>query len=220
MDLIPTRQLSDDALVAAAAEGDERAFGELADRHGHWLLSQARKITPDRAEDVAEAALMNAYRSLRSGTRPADLERWLRTIVRNAAITAQEFEGRPTETTRGRSATEGSLRMAVDRARRRLRATVPAPFPFPGLDVARRALARVRDAGPVGGAVAAGAVAATVAAVAFAGGLPGGGDGEPGDLALAQVESPGIVAPPLGRAEPRDAADRGGADRKRSRRGD
>lgn len=272
MGLTPVSQLSNDALVEATAQGDERAFGELVRRHGDWLLGRARRIAPDQAEDVTQAALMNAYRSIRSGTRPTDFERWLGTIVRNtaiselrragetqpltevpdrrttfdevadrdrlrravdetkrlpelerAAITAQAFEGRRTdEIAHRRGASEGSVRMAVHRARRRLRATVPLFSPLPGIDLVRRAFGRVRDVGPLGGAATAGAIAAVAVAGFAAGGFPGGADGGSGELAVAQVESPGLPAPAHvpERRKSRQAGEAKASKRKPSRRKD
>ena len=263
----PRYRHSDDALVRRAAGGDEEAFGELVRRHGDWLLARARKIAPDQAEDVTQAALMNAYRSIRSGTEPVELERWLARIVHNTAVSelrrardsqplhdlaserttfdevadrdrirravdetkrlpelerealkAQAFEGRGhEEIADARGASAGSVRMAVHRARRRLRAAVPVFAPLPLLGPARRAAARVRDVGPLGGAATAGALAAVAVVAVAAGGLPGGGGGEPAELAIAESTGPAAVG---SRSIParrnRDSAERRARNRDRA----
>lgn len=55
--------LSDGDLLAAAKEGDRRAFGELVDRHKDTLVSYLMRLTGnrDRAEDLAQESFLRLY---------------------------------------------------------------------------------------------------------------------------------------------------------------
>jgi RNA polymerase sigma-70 factor (ECF subfamily) len=54
-------------------------------------LREARRVTdPDDAADVAQEALIRAWRSLRGGTMPEHPGAWLRTIVRREALRHRE----------------------------------------------------------------------------------------------------------------------------------
>jgi len=77
------------ALLARAAAGDAKAFGELVARHLPSMLAVARRMLRDEAEaeDVAQEAMLRLWRSSERleigdyGVRP-----WLRRVVSNLCI--------------------------------------------------------------------------------------------------------------------------------------
>ncbi len=78
---------SDAVLIAAIARGDDAAFAGFVDLHGAWMLSVARRFTPDEAgaEDAVQEALLHLIdRSSRlivgDSIRP-----WLYPVVRHRA---------------------------------------------------------------------------------------------------------------------------------------
>lgn len=79
---------SDDSLIAAYLEGDERALETLVDRYLADVYAFARTLTNDSqmAEDTAQEAFVKAWANIR-GFRPgAEFRTWLFAIARNAAI--------------------------------------------------------------------------------------------------------------------------------------
>lgn len=83
--------LSDEALVAGMAAGDEDAGAVFVRRHQRRVLGIALAITMDRttAEDVAQEALLRAWRHAAVfDPRRAPVASWLSTITRNLAIDA------------------------------------------------------------------------------------------------------------------------------------
>jgi RNA polymerase sigma-70 factor (ECF subfamily) len=87
MSAILTRALSDERLVHRATSGDGPAFDELYRRYKPRLAVYAGRILGDSqaGEDAAQVALFNAYRALKRGTEPGNLQGWLYRITRNAA---------------------------------------------------------------------------------------------------------------------------------------
>jgi RNA polymerase sigma factor (sigma-70 family) len=81
---------SDEQLAARIGRGDDAAFDELYRRYAKPLTGFAARILRDHAagEDVAQTALMNAFRSIRGGTVPLAVRPWLYRIAQNTAITA------------------------------------------------------------------------------------------------------------------------------------
>jgi RNA polymerase sigma factor (sigma-70 family) len=80
------RSQSDERLVALAREGRERAFSTLVERYRRPLLGFARRIgAGERAEDVVQQALMQAWTALQNGAEVAHARGWLHQIVRHAA---------------------------------------------------------------------------------------------------------------------------------------
>lgn len=88
---LQSEQVSDAALMARVASGDERALGELYDRHGHTAYGLALAIT-DRETD-AERVVADAFSDVwknaaattwRSGDRSAAT--WIMTVVRRRAL--------------------------------------------------------------------------------------------------------------------------------------
>ncbi len=81
------RRDEDDALIAAAAQGDRSAFGELYSRYArmvHGIL--LARVPPGDAEDLVQDVFMSAMRQLRVLRTAAAFKGWLAAIARNRAI--------------------------------------------------------------------------------------------------------------------------------------
>lgn len=77
----------DDTLIAAAAQGDRSAFGELYTRYArmvHGIL--LARVPPGEAEDLVQDVFMSAMRQLRVLRTAAAFKGWLAAIARNRAI--------------------------------------------------------------------------------------------------------------------------------------
>src|SRR6202000_1039765 len=80
--------VSDDQLLSAAQDGDDRAFEELCRRHS----SRARKVivhivrNRDDAEDALQDTLLRAFTHIASFRRSCKFSTWLTTIATNAAL--------------------------------------------------------------------------------------------------------------------------------------
>ena len=87
---------SDDALVAAALGGDDRAFAELARRHKRKVFGMAARFfdnSEDR-EDLAQEVFLKAWRSLKSYRSDAPFEHWLSRLVVRCCYDALRRAGR------------------------------------------------------------------------------------------------------------------------------
>jgi RNA polymerase sigma factor (sigma-70 family) len=75
-------------LVAAARKGDAESFSRLCERHYPALVAIAYSQLADRglAEDVAQEALLIAYRSIAKLKESGRFLPWLAAICRNTAI--------------------------------------------------------------------------------------------------------------------------------------
>ena len=77
----------DDVLVVAAMVGDFGAFDTLAMRYRPGVVRTAQAIVGrEDAEDVAQEALMLAFKALPSLEEPARFPAWLRAITRHRAL--------------------------------------------------------------------------------------------------------------------------------------
>ena len=77
----------DELLVVAAILGDLEAFGELASRYRAAVVRTAQAIVgPADAEDVAQDALLLAFKALPSIEEPARFPAWLSAITRHRAM--------------------------------------------------------------------------------------------------------------------------------------
>ena len=88
--------MNDADLVARARQGDHAAFNELVERHQaavHRAALSAGTPAAD-ADDVAQEALLLAYRRLGSFRGDASFKTWLLTITWNQAINHRRSSGR------------------------------------------------------------------------------------------------------------------------------
>src|SRR5215471_10615702 len=77
----------DEVLVVAAILGNLDAFGELAGRYRAAVVRTAQAIVGrDDAEDVAQDALLLAFKALPSIEEPAKFAAWLSAITRHRAL--------------------------------------------------------------------------------------------------------------------------------------
>jgi RNA polymerase sigma factor (sigma-70 family) len=79
---------SEQALVAASREGDDRAFEELYARYRERIFSFILSKVHDhgRAEDIAQEVFMSALRRLRSSDQAISFKPWIYEIAKNACI--------------------------------------------------------------------------------------------------------------------------------------
>jgi RNA polymerase sigma-70 factor (ECF subfamily) len=80
--------LSDDDLALALQAGELRAFDELVRRHQQRVYAVAYRITTNRedARDVAQEALLRAYRRIHQWRPGAGFVPWLMRLTANASI--------------------------------------------------------------------------------------------------------------------------------------
>jgi RNA polymerase sigma-70 factor (ECF subfamily) len=77
----------DGVLVVAAILGDLEAFNELAGRYRAAAVRAAQSVVGrDDAEDVAQEALLLAFKALPSIEQPSKFAAWLGAITRNRAL--------------------------------------------------------------------------------------------------------------------------------------
>ncbi|HEX9856195.1 MAG TPA: RNA polymerase sigma factor [Acidimicrobiia bacterium] len=86
----------DDELIVSAQAGDEAAFTELVRRHQSEVYTLALRLTSDRelAADVAQDALVRAWRALPRFRGDAQFSTWLYRIVVNVAWTHRKRAAR------------------------------------------------------------------------------------------------------------------------------
>lgn len=132
----PDQDATDDSLVAAARDGDVRAFESLLLRHEARVLRVLRflRVPPGDIEDVAQEVFIRVFRHL-NGYRPGrSFEGWIYRMTVNAAHDQRRRAGRM-------AAEEGAW---SDDA-----ATAPDPNPDPaelaGQEELRRRLERALD---------------------------------------------------------------------------
>lgn len=88
---------ADNSLVQRMAAGDERALGELYDRHGRVMYALARAILGERAD--ADEVVVDTFGQAWRGAAQFDPERgsvgaWLATIARTRALDLVRARGR------------------------------------------------------------------------------------------------------------------------------
>jgi RNA polymerase sigma factor (sigma-70 family) len=87
MPTVLLRAQTDERLARLAALGSDRAFEAIVERYRRPLLGYARRLVGDsRAEDVVQAAFVNAWARMRDGAEIRDLRAWLFRIVHNGAV--------------------------------------------------------------------------------------------------------------------------------------
>jgi RNA polymerase sigma-70 factor (ECF subfamily) len=90
----PCADLPDAVLVVAAILGDLEAFGELAARYRAAAVRTAQAIVGrEDAEDVAQDALLLAFKALPAIEDPAKFASWLGAITRHRALRVAKREG-------------------------------------------------------------------------------------------------------------------------------
>lgn len=79
------RDLAEAAIVALAATGDDAAFQMLVQRRQAWMLGLMRRLSGDAAlaEDLAQQAFVQAWRTIRALRSPAAFGGWLRQVAVN-----------------------------------------------------------------------------------------------------------------------------------------
>jgi len=83
----PGAEPPDEVLVVAAILGDLEAFDELALRYRAAVVRTAQSIVGrDNAEDVAQDALLLAFKALPSIDQPSKFAAWLSAITRHRAL--------------------------------------------------------------------------------------------------------------------------------------
>src|SRR5688572_8964043 len=77
---------SDELLVEATLDGDERAFAELVGRHKRRVFGTAARFARDehQLEDIAQEVFVRAFKNLRSFRGDAPFEHWLARITTSA----------------------------------------------------------------------------------------------------------------------------------------
>ncbi len=82
--------MDDETLIAATLSGNVEAFGTLVLRYQHPLVAAARHLaarTADDAEDLAQDALVDAYRNLGALKDRTKFKAWLFGILRHKCLT-------------------------------------------------------------------------------------------------------------------------------------
>ncbi len=84
----PTEPTDEEALVAAAAAGDEAAFARIVAAHQHHVLRFAYRLVRDRedAMEIAQDVFLSAWQSMRAFRGDARLSTWLHTITYRRAL--------------------------------------------------------------------------------------------------------------------------------------
>lgn len=87
--------MDDKALIEATLSGNVEAFGTLVRQYQHVLVASARHLTrnAEDAEDLAQEALVDAYRNLRSLKDRGKFRAWLFGILRHKCLTYFERRG-------------------------------------------------------------------------------------------------------------------------------
>ena len=83
------RRRTDERLVCAARDGDERAIEVLFERHASPILRYCRSLvrSDQEAEDVRQEVFVLAISALRRGAEPRTFRPWLYRIAHNACMT-------------------------------------------------------------------------------------------------------------------------------------
>lgn len=88
--------VSDDALMAVIATGDERALRVLYERHARWIAARLRRSLPASAvEDVLQETFLAAWRGAGRYQRTGEVGAWLWGIGRRQAALWGRSHGRP-----------------------------------------------------------------------------------------------------------------------------
>ena len=93
--IVSQPQIAEEELVRRTLSGDRDAFGELALRYETALFGHLRRLLRNRedAEELAQEALLRAYRALPQFRRHSAFGPWLFCIATNLARDAQRRRG-------------------------------------------------------------------------------------------------------------------------------
>ena len=77
--------MSDDLLVEKVLSGDQKAFGDLVERHQRWVTVVALRATGNlaTADDLAQDTFLRAFRALTGWRREASFRTWIGRILQN-----------------------------------------------------------------------------------------------------------------------------------------
>ncbi len=86
--LVDTNGRTDEELVQAYIQGDERAFTELFDRYRNRIINFIFMIVRDdaRSEDLTQMVFIRAHRHIESFDKTKKFSTWLHTIAKNMSI--------------------------------------------------------------------------------------------------------------------------------------
>jgi len=128
--------MPDDILVVASILGDLAAFDVLARRYRPAAVRTARLIvSSEDADDVAQEALLLAFKALPSLEEPAKFPAWLHAITRRCAL---RFQDRSRAHQRGRVAFDEAILEKVPAIRRTAAADIAGAELLRGLDAIPR----------------------------------------------------------------------------------
>ncbi len=89
----------DEVLVVAAMLGDFEAFGTLVRRYRAGVVRAAQAVVgPDHCEDVAQEALLIAFKALPTLEEPDKFPAWLSVITRHLALRFEKREQKRSST--------------------------------------------------------------------------------------------------------------------------
>lgn len=90
-----TAEPTDAVLLRRSADGDQRAFAELVDRHGGSLRRYLAGLVPAAAvDDLVQQTFLSAYRAADSFRGESQVRTWLFRIAKNAAWHHRKKEAR------------------------------------------------------------------------------------------------------------------------------
>ena len=109
------RSQSDERLIALSHLGHKRAFELIVERYRRPLTAYARRIDPNRADDLVQQTFLAALSSLQAGAEVRHLRGWLYEILRNQA--RREYASSPVlmELAEADSVTESAEQVAERR---------------------------------------------------------------------------------------------------------
>lgn len=82
------KKATDDELMVLVADGDQKAFGELFERHGGKVLGFAKKMLGDleRAEEASQDIWVKVVKQAPSYQKEGYFKSWVMTMVRNHCL--------------------------------------------------------------------------------------------------------------------------------------
>ncbi len=109
--------LSDEDLIVRVIRGDDEAFALLVRRYQGMVFNVAYRLTGNRgdAEDLAQEALVRAYRAMTTFDPSRPLAPWLKRITTNACLNWLEMQKTRPQTTASDLGVTGEDEDALDR---------------------------------------------------------------------------------------------------------